>query len=145
MTLKLYPFANAELESLSTAMQSIERKIVISQHNFFLSSSGIQPFLTLLADKEKHVPLSRDPGFAVEKLEALSRTLEDFLPNALMDAQAQLRRLSSLRLANRLTQEAATAFVEDFMRVEDAIRDNIELSQTVFPRSVEEVKLLLGF
>jgi len=145
MTLKLFPFANAELESLSTAMQSIERKIVISQHSFFLSSSGLPPFLTILAEKEKHTPLSRDPQFAVEKLEALSRTLEDFLPNALMDAQARLRRLSSLRLANGLTQEAATAFVADFMQVEDAIRENIELSQTVFPRSVEEVKLLLGF
>ena len=145
MTLKLFPFATAELESLSTAMQSVERKIVTSQHNFFLSSSGIQPYLTILADKEKRVPLSREPEFAVEKLEALSRTLEEFLPNALMDAQAQLRRLSSLRLANRLTQEAATGFVADFMRVEDAIRENIELSQTVFPRSVGEVKLLLGF
>jgi hypothetical protein len=44
-----------------------------------------------------------------------------------------------------LTQEAAERFVEDFVVVERAIRENIELSQTVFPRSVEEVRLLLGF
>jgi hypothetical protein len=89
--------------------------------------------------------LSRDPQFSVEKLEALSRTLEEFLPNALMDAQSRIGKMSSLRLANGLTQEAAERFVEDFVVVEGAIRENIELSQTVFPRSVEEVRLLLGF
>jgi hypothetical protein len=62
-----------------------------------------------------------------------------------MDAQARLQRLSSPRLANKLTQLAASRFVEDFILVEDAVRGHIELSQTVFPRSVEEVKLLLGF
>jgi hypothetical protein len=81
----------------------------------------------------------------VEKLEALSRTLEEFLPNALMDAQIRLQQMSSLRLANALTQEGAELFVQDFARVEEAIRENIDLSLTVFPRSVEEVRLLLGF
>jgi hypothetical protein len=81
----------------------------------------------------------------MESLDTLSRTLEDFLPNALMDAQSRLQKLSSLRLANSLTQEAASLFVDDFIEVEEAVRKNIELSQTVFPRSVDEVKLLLGF
>jgi hypothetical protein len=81
----------------------------------------------------------------MESLDTLSRTLEDFLPNALMDAQSRLQKLSSLRLANSLTQEAASLFVDDFIEVEEAVRKHIELSQTVFPRSVDEVKLLLGF
>jgi N-glycosylase/DNA lyase len=81
----------------------------------------------------------------MESLDELSRNLEDFLPNALMDAQSRLQKLSSLRLANNLTQEAASLFVEDFIEVEEAVRQHIELSQTVFPRSVDEVKLLLGF
>jgi hypothetical protein len=81
----------------------------------------------------------------MESLDTLSRTLEDFLPNALMDAQSRLQKLSSLRLANSLTQEAASLFVDDFIEVEAAVRKHIELSQTVFPRSVDEVKLLLGF
>jgi hypothetical protein len=62
-----------------------------------------------------------------------------------MDAQARLQKLSSPRLANNLTHDAASQFVENFTVVEEAIRIHIELSQTVFPRSVEEVKLLLGF
>jgi hypothetical protein len=81
----------------------------------------------------------------MESLDELSRNLEDFLPNALMDAQSRLQKLSSLRLANSLTQEAASLFVEDFIEVEEAVRKHIELSQTVFPRSVDEVRLLLGF
>lgn len=75
----------------------------------------------------------------------LSRNLEEFLPNALMDAQSRLEKLTSPRLANSLTHDAASQFVEDFAVVEDAVRSHIELSQTVFPRSLEEVRLLLGF
>lgn len=81
----------------------------------------------------------------MESLDALSRNLEEFLPNALMDAQSRLQKLSSLRVANSLTQEAASLFVDDFIEVEEAVRKHIELSQTVFPRSVDEVRLLLGF
>jgi hypothetical protein len=81
----------------------------------------------------------------MESLDTLSQSLEEFLPNALMDAQSRLQKLSSLRLANSLTQEAASLFVDDFIEVEEAVRKHIELSQTVFPRSVDEVRLLLGF
>jgi hypothetical protein len=80
----------------------------------------------------------------MEKLDALSQTLDDFLPNALMDAHSRLQKLNSPRLANMLTYEAASLFIDDFVTVEDAVRTHIEFSQTVFPRSVDEVRLLLG-
>ena len=81
----------------------------------------------------------------MENLDRVSKNLEDFLPNALMDAQSRVQKLSSLRLANSLTHEAAALFVDDFTLIEEAVRCHIELSQTVFPRSIDEVKLLLGF
>jgi hypothetical protein len=81
----------------------------------------------------------------MENLGSLSQKLDEFLPDALMDAHSRLQKLSSPRLANSLTHEAAMLFVEDFTKVEEAVRNHIEFSQTVFPRSVEEVKLLLGF
>ncbi len=81
----------------------------------------------------------------MENLDKLSRNLEEFLPNALMDGQSRLQKLSSLRAANALTQTAASMFIADFVLVEEAVRAHIELSRTVFPRSVDEVKLLLGF
>ena len=81
----------------------------------------------------------------MENLDSLSQLLAEFLPNALMDAQSRLQKLTSPRLANNLTHDAASRFVDDFAFVEEAIRSQIELSQTVFPRSVDEVRLLLGF
>ena len=80
----------------------------------------------------------------MENLDILSQKLDDFLPNALMDAHSRLQKLSSPRLANLLTHEAALSFVDDFATVEEAVRSHIEFSQTVFPRSIDEVKLLLG-
>jgi len=77
-------------------------------------------------------------------LTSLSQTLEDFLPNALMEAQSQLQKLTSPRLANNLIQAAVSLFVNDFKIVEEAIRANVELSQTIFPWSIGEAKLLLG-
>jgi len=62
-----------------------------------------------------------------------------------MDAQSRLQRVSSSRTVNSLTQSGASLFIADFSLVEEAVRTHIELSQTVFPRSVDEVKLLLGF
>ena len=81
----------------------------------------------------------------MENLDALSRNLEEFLPNALMDGQSRLQKISSLRAVNTLTQAGASLFIADFVLVEEAVRTYIELSQTVFPRSVDEVRLLLGF
>ena len=80
----------------------------------------------------------------MENLNELSAALEEFLPNALMDASSRLQRLSSPRLGNVLTREAALKFIDDFVLVENAVRENIELSQTMFPRSADEVRLLLG-
>lgn len=156
MTLKLFSLAKNELETLDSKSQIVERKIVTDQHQYFVDSSGLRPFLDVLYLRNNEVgpptylvdfqsPLSKDPQFSIENLGMLSRTLEEFLPNALMDAQLRLQKLTSPRLANRLTQDAASQFIGDFVIVEDAIRSNIELSLTVFPRSVEEVRLLLGF
>lgn len=80
----------------------------------------------------------------MENLDSLSQKLDEFLPNALMDAQSRLQKLNSPRLANSLTHEAALSFVDHFATMEEAVRSHIEFSQTVFPRSVDEVKLLLG-
>jgi len=86
----------------------------------------------------------REPLFSLENLEALSRNLETFLPSALMDALSRLQKLSRPRLANKLTHQAATMFVGDFTAVEVPIREHVELSHTVFPWSINEVRLLLG-
>jgi conserved oligomeric Golgi complex subunit 6 len=88
--------------------------------------------------------LTREPLFSLETLDLLSQNLESFLPSALMDALSRLQKLSTPRLANNLTHRAATLFLDDFTAVEVAIREHVDLSHTVFPWSINEVRLLLG-
>jgi len=63
-----------------------------------------------------------------------------------MDAQYQLHRLSSPKTVASVIQKAANWFVDDFSRVEQAITgpDGAEFSRTVWPRTVEEVRVLLS-
>ena len=80
--------------------------------------------------------------------------LDNFLPSALMDARALLGRLSSPRLLDEITQQAAEEFTHSFARVETAVIDLMsnEASgqpdgpgiRSFWPRTVGEVTVLLG-
>lgn len=72
-----------------------------------------------------------------------------------MDAQAELKGLSSPKIIGEITHEAAGMFVEDFGRVEGAVVDalaggmeggvegGMEAVRGVWPRTVDEVRVLL--
>ena len=72
-----------------------------------------------------------------------------------MDATAGLKRLSSPKIIGEIMQEAASRFVDDFSRVEEAVIDalmnegdgqgegGIEFARSVWPRTVDEVRVLL--
>ena len=63
-----------------------------------------------------------------------------------MDAQTQLQRLSSPKTVATIIQKAADWFVDEFSTVERAVTgpDGVEFSRTVWPRTIEEVKVLLS-
>ena len=63
-----------------------------------------------------------------------------------MDAQYQLQSLSSPKTVTAIIQKAANWFVDEFSVVEQAITgaDGVEFSRTVWPRTVEEVRVLLS-
>ena len=84
--------------------------------------------------------------FSPHSLSQVSQTLDRLLPSALMDAQSQLHRLSSPKTVATIINQAADKFVDDFTRVEQGIigENGLEFSRTVWPRTTEEVKLLLG-
>ena len=48
MTLQLYSSARHELAALQEKIQAIEDEIIADQHNYFLESSGLRPFLNTL-------------------------------------------------------------------------------------------------
>lgn len=68
-----------------------------------------------------------------------------------MDAQAELKRLSSPKIIGEITYEAAERFVGNFKRVEEAVVDalasemegGVEAARTVWPRTADEVRVLL--
>lgn len=68
-----------------------------------------------------------------------------------MDAQAGLKGLNSPKIVGEITYEAARRFVEDFRRVEEAVVDALageieggaEAAREVWPRTVDEVRVLL--
>jgi len=72
-----------------------------------------------------------------------------------MDATTGLKRLSSPKIIGEIMQESASRFVDDFSRVEEAVigalvnegdgqeEGGIELARSVWPRTVDEVRVLL--
>lgn len=68
-----------------------------------------------------------------------------------MDASARIKGLNSPKIIEEIVQEAAARFVDDFARVEEAVIDSLaneteggmELARTVWPRTVDEVRVLL--
>lgn len=89
--------------------------------------------------------------FSLPSLSQVSQTLDDFLPSALLDAQAELKQLSSSKTIGEITHEAAERFVEDFRKVEEVVvnalanemEGGMEAARVVWPRTVDEVRVLL--
>lgn len=55
MTLQLYSSARHELAALQEKIKAIEDQLLAEQHEYFLESSGLRPFLTTLKDRNEQV------------------------------------------------------------------------------------------
>jgi hypothetical protein len=55
MTLQLFSSTKNEVASLNEKSKILEREMVTDQHNLFLSSSGLQPFLAIINDTTNSV------------------------------------------------------------------------------------------
>jgi hypothetical protein len=55
MTIQLFSSTKNEVASLNEKSKLLEREMVTDQHNFFLSSSGLQPFLAIINDTTNSV------------------------------------------------------------------------------------------
>ena len=51
MTLKLFPVTKSELQKLQTRSLEIEQEIIGIQHDYFLTYSGLKPFLKFLSTR----------------------------------------------------------------------------------------------
>lgn len=169
-TLSTHDFVQNRVSELNSQIETCNANLTEYQHAFFLHTSGLHPLLSALAPLDDSavsllkIPIL--PSFQPQQLSDASQTLDDFLPSALMDALENLKRLSSTKLAQKITAEAAEMFCEDFEFVEgrlgavDEVRglrnrdeegdgkeeragEPVQL-RSLFPRTSGEIRVLLS-
>ena len=90
--------------------------------------------------------LSNLEVFTPQSLVKISQNLDHFLPTLLMDTQLKLQKLSSPKTVAVIIQKAVDWFIDEYSIVYEAVTgpNGVEHSWTVWPRTVEEVRILLG-
>lgn len=160
--LSMYDFAQGRATELREDVKRHSQKLIDSQHMFFRRESGLDSLFTgiesLTEKKEDIQKMKSLEIFQPTSLEVASRTLDNFLASALMDAMENLEQLQDSRLAREITEEAADKFCTDFGRLEDMLMSADELAEleegqenaemeglrTAFPRTAEEIRVLLS-
>lgn len=122
-----------KIQQLDTRIEELVGVLVDRQYAQFLKSSGIEEYKDRLNDEQN--------------VAALSTKLDDFLPAATMESTPQLQRLSSPRIGSTITLRASQKFCDEFQRLETKISHlypDEEARTQIFPRSLDEVKVLLA-
>ena len=109
MTLKLFPSAKDELKAIEEKSQTVESKMIVDQHRFFLDTSGLQPFLDGLRHRNDEVSpcpfrqLTMFPDASLPRSTVLSREFGCFVtdPWRVSSQRADGRTISSTK--TRLT------------------------------------------
>lgn len=164
--LSSFDFAQGRSEALQKQIDQQTQALVDSQYAFFRRESGLESALTALealTDKKGDIESMRmlEP-FQAASLEVASRTLDNFLASALLDAMENIQALQDSRLAREVTEEAAERFCVDFGRLEDMLMSADEMAEiegsasahdgdqgiqslrTAFPRTADEIRVLLS-
>ena len=157
--------ASYVVSRLNTVEENIGRAradLVENVRNWLIEESGLQEILEALRPYfESASPSSEDEirKLSVLESEALSETaqnLDAFLPTSSEDARGYLRHLRDRGLARDICEEAADLFVEEFEALERLLaaldeatlaaakEDEPELLRDIFPRTSEEIKILLS-
>jgi len=157
-----YSFASDRISEMDDTIREHSSKLVESQHRYLTYTSGIDVLLDAMSEvsdsPEAMTSLASLEPFKPEHLIATSQQLDDFLPSALMDAAENIKRLSNSRMVQKITEEAADKFCEDFEFLEsriiaaDALVDDGSDSEDqvvvrlrdIFPRTSGEIRVLLS-
>lgn len=163
-TLSRFDFAQGRVESLQKEVDQRSDALVDSQYLFFRRESGLEAVLTAVESmnesQEDFERLRKLEPFQPASLELTSRTLDNFLASALMDAMENIQKLQHSRLAREITEEAAERFLADFGRLENMLMsadeaaerqgssigavEDVESLRIAFPRTADEIRVLLS-
>lgn len=159
-TLQPFAFAAPRADTLAACAQTLQDSLVANLHDAFLRASGLRSLLRRAdedGDADADVDADKDVRAEVaargpDEFAQLSQRLNEFLPEASMDARAQLAGLQAPRLVEEVVAKAADRFVADFEIVEGALLARFgeeleggeEQMREFWPRRTEEVRVLLS-
>lgn len=165
-TLSTHDFVQDRESEVDEQLESTTFVLIEYQHAFFLHTSGLHPLLAALAplddSQDSLATIPTLSPFHTQALTDASQSLDDFLPSALMNAMENLKQLSSTKVAQEITAEAAERFCENFEFVEgklgafDELRavsdeedaegkaDDVVPLKSLFPRTSGEIRVLLS-
>lgn len=162
--LSIYDFTNGRAKELGEEVDRHAQALQDSQYSFFRRESGLDTLFSsvepLSETKEDIQKLRSLQAFQPASLEIASRTLDNFLASALMDAMETLQQLQDSRLARHITEQASERFCMDFERLEIMLMSADELAErdghpndesqeiqglrSAFPRTADEIRVLLS-
>ncbi|KAI9840903.1 MAG: Golgi transport complex subunit 6 [Sclerophora amabilis] len=161
-SLVLFPFNGQSVGKIDSSISEYAEKLVDYQHTSLLHNSGLYPLSASLApltdSKEDLQSILSLVQFTPQALTEASQALDEFLPSALMDAMENLKQLHDSRLSQRITEDAAKRFCQDFEFIEskiEAVDELVKADETeehehevglraVFPRTSGEIRILLS-
>jgi hypothetical protein len=162
--LSKFTFAKERVAEIDETIDEHVAKLIEYQHQYFTHESGLIVLLEALsettnaAESLKKIP-ELEP-FKPETLISASQQLDEFIPSALMDAAETMKRLRNRDMVQKITEEAAGRFCEDFEFLENKILAADELLyndesksedeeiepglRDLFPRTSGEIRVLLS-
>lgn len=139
-----FDFTRTRSSGIQDSLGRESKKLVAYQHQLFRQNSGLESILEAVGQGGSALDAQLQP----DTLALASRSLDNFLPSALMDAMDSLKHLQDSSLARRVTEEAAELFCQDFERIEktvlDADGDGAVGLREAFPRTTVEIRVLLS-
>lgn len=157
-----YPFAQARVTELDEVIEEHVMALTEYQHQYLLHDSGLNTLLEALSgitESEESIRSIPELGpFKPDALVAASQQLDEFLPSALIDASEKLKHLRNREMIQKITEEAANKFCEDFELVEARMVASDDLTyeedkedeeqepglRDLFPRTSGEIRVLLS-
>lgn len=160
-------FTAARLTGIEESIREQGEHLVQAVHGWFVAESGLGPLMeglepymnASLAGQEQEI--RQLTVLQPERLAAMARQLDGFLPAAMEDARAYVGQLDDRRLIRTVCEQAADLFVEQYEHVEALLTalDEMEMKgrepsdesdeeeallRDLFPRTSDELKVLLS-
>lgn len=152
--LRPFDFTQGRVKALQEGMEGDLQYLKDGQVAFLCKGAGLDEIFHAVAPYDVPLKDSQElaslPQLQPDSLAAVSQTLDDFLPSALLDTVQNLRSIQDSSLARRLTEEATEIFCGKFEHLEKLLRAVDEASTSevrlcnCLPRTSGEIRVLLS-